>query len=292
MADKTGIGWTEATWNPTTGCDRISAGCDHCHALQMAGRLKLMGSPKYQNDGDPRTSGPGFGVTILPSVLDQPNAQHMTDSSYDPVLTDPRVSYATRYGHRPRRPRHARREPPHGRYRTRLAQQRDTQRPDAPPNTPRAAELGRTTGPQAASEAEPGRTMLVVTGDGKDAQTVTTDGPVTGLGEPRTDKRRSWTTQAIADAINRNPLRTGRQPEHSNVTDGSQKTQAVTTHGRIISMSEPKTGTAAAQAVLDAINTGQIRSEQLDDCGFWTAKAAQQHRQAETETDHSPEREP
>src|SRR6266568_9620617 len=97
MADKTGIGWTEATWNPTTGCDRISAGCDHCHALQMAGRLKLMGSPKYQNDGDPRTSGPGFGVTIHPSVLDQPNAQHMTDSSYDPVLTDPRVSYATRY---------------------------------------------------------------------------------------------------------------------------------------------------------------------------------------------------
>jgi len=177
----------------------------------------------------------------------------------------------------------------------RLAQQRDTQRPDAPPNTPRTTELGRTTGPQAASEAEPGgRTMLGVTGDGKDAQTVTTDGPVTGLGEPRTDKARSWTTQAIADAINRNPLHTGRQPEHSNVTGDGQKTQTVTTHGPITSISEPKTGTAAAaatRAVLDAINSGQLRAEQLDDCGFWAAKAAQQHGQAETETDHGPERE-
>jgi protein gp37 len=68
----TGIGWTEETWNPVTGCDRISAGCDHCYALKMAGRLKLMGQAKYQNDGDPRTSGPGFGVTVHPGVLDQP----------------------------------------------------------------------------------------------------------------------------------------------------------------------------------------------------------------------------
>jgi protein gp37 len=33
VATKTGIQWTEVTWNPTTGCDRISAGCDHCYAL-------------------------------------------------------------------------------------------------------------------------------------------------------------------------------------------------------------------------------------------------------------------
>jgi protein gp37 len=72
MADKTAIGWTEATWNPTTGCDQVSAGCDNCYALKMAGRLKLMGSPKYQHGGDPRTSGPGFGVTVHPSTLDQP----------------------------------------------------------------------------------------------------------------------------------------------------------------------------------------------------------------------------
>lgn len=63
MADKSAIEWTEATWNPVTGCDRVSAGCDHCYAQTLAKRLKAMGSAKYQNDGDPRTSGPGFGIT-------------------------------------------------------------------------------------------------------------------------------------------------------------------------------------------------------------------------------------
>lgn len=62
MADHSGIEWTEATWNPTTGCDRISAGCDHCYALTLAKRLRAMGNAKYQTDGNPRTSGPGFGV--------------------------------------------------------------------------------------------------------------------------------------------------------------------------------------------------------------------------------------
>jgi len=69
MADGSAIEWTEATWNPTTGCDRLSAGCDHCYALTLAKRLKAMGAPKYQNDGDPRTSGPGFGVAIHPDAL-------------------------------------------------------------------------------------------------------------------------------------------------------------------------------------------------------------------------------
>jgi protein gp37 len=66
------IEWTEVTWNPTTGCDRISAGCDNCYALTMANRLKAMGSAKYQNDGDPRTSGPGFGVTVHEDTLTAP----------------------------------------------------------------------------------------------------------------------------------------------------------------------------------------------------------------------------
>lgn len=66
------IEWTEVTWNPVTGCDRISPGCDHCYALTLSKRLKAMGAEKYQNDGDPRTSGPGFGLTIHPSALDQP----------------------------------------------------------------------------------------------------------------------------------------------------------------------------------------------------------------------------
>jgi protein gp37 len=68
----TKIEWTEETWNPTTGCDRISPGCDHCYALTMAKRLKGMGQAKYQRDGDPRTSGPGFGLTVHPDTLTKP----------------------------------------------------------------------------------------------------------------------------------------------------------------------------------------------------------------------------
>ena len=81
----TSIEWTRGddgtegkTWNPTTGCDRISPGCDNCYALTMAKRLKGMElargatNPKYQNDGDPRTSGPGFGITGHPDTLAEP----------------------------------------------------------------------------------------------------------------------------------------------------------------------------------------------------------------------------
>lgn len=66
------IEWTEATWNPVTGCDRIAAGCDNCYALALSKRLKAMGAEKYQNDGSPVTSGPGFGVTLHPQALRQP----------------------------------------------------------------------------------------------------------------------------------------------------------------------------------------------------------------------------
>lgn len=72
MSTATGIEWTEVTWNPTTGCDRISPGCDHCYALTLAKRLKAMGQAKYQRDGDPRTSGPGFGVTVHEDALGDP----------------------------------------------------------------------------------------------------------------------------------------------------------------------------------------------------------------------------
>jgi len=72
VADKSAIEWTEATWNPMTGCDRVSPGCDHCYALTLSKRLKAMGSPKYQLDGDERTSGPGFKLTIHPSSLEVP----------------------------------------------------------------------------------------------------------------------------------------------------------------------------------------------------------------------------
>jgi protein gp37 len=72
MGDKSSIEWTEATWNPTTGCNRTSPGCDNCYALTLSKRLKAMGQAKYQNDGDPRTSGPGFRLTLHPDALDVP----------------------------------------------------------------------------------------------------------------------------------------------------------------------------------------------------------------------------
>lgn len=72
MATHTAIEWTEVTWNPTSGCDRISQGCDNCYALTLAKRLKAMGAAKYQTDGDPRTSGPGFGLAVHPAALREP----------------------------------------------------------------------------------------------------------------------------------------------------------------------------------------------------------------------------
>lgn len=65
-------GYKGETLNAVTGCNRCSTGCDLCYALVLAGRLKLMGQPKYQKDGDPRTSGPGFGVSLHREVLAKP----------------------------------------------------------------------------------------------------------------------------------------------------------------------------------------------------------------------------
>lgn len=73
MGDHSSIEWTEATWNPTTGCDKTSPGCDNCYALALSKRLKAMGQGKYQNDGSPKTSGPGFRLTMHPDTLDIPH---------------------------------------------------------------------------------------------------------------------------------------------------------------------------------------------------------------------------
>ena len=72
MGDRTPIQWTDATWNPVTGCDRTSPGCDNCYALALARRLKAMHNPRYQIDGDPATSGPGFKVTLHQDLLALP----------------------------------------------------------------------------------------------------------------------------------------------------------------------------------------------------------------------------
>ena len=49
MAVKSAIEWTESTWNPVTGCSKVSPGCKHCYAERMAKRLKAMGQPNYVN---------------------------------------------------------------------------------------------------------------------------------------------------------------------------------------------------------------------------------------------------
>ena len=63
MAKRSAIEWTEMTWNPVTGCAKISQGCKHCYAERMAKRLKAMGSGRYTN---------GFQVTLHPDLLDAP----------------------------------------------------------------------------------------------------------------------------------------------------------------------------------------------------------------------------
>ena len=63
MAVGSKIEWTEATWNPVTGCSRVSPGCRHCYAERMARRLKAMGQPNYRN---------GFDVTLQPHMLELP----------------------------------------------------------------------------------------------------------------------------------------------------------------------------------------------------------------------------
>lgn len=60
---KTKIEWTEETWNPTTGCTKVSSGCKYCYAEVMANRLKAMGAPGYEN---------GFEFSIMPERLEQP----------------------------------------------------------------------------------------------------------------------------------------------------------------------------------------------------------------------------
>jgi protein gp37 len=63
MAQGSSIEWTEATWNPVTGCTKISPGCKHCYAERMAERLQGMGQPNYKN---------GFDLTLQPQMLELP----------------------------------------------------------------------------------------------------------------------------------------------------------------------------------------------------------------------------
>jgi protein gp37 len=63
MATNSHIEWTDATWNPVTGCTKISPGCKHCYAERLAKRLKAIGQANYRN---------GFEVTLQPQMLELP----------------------------------------------------------------------------------------------------------------------------------------------------------------------------------------------------------------------------
>lgn len=63
MAQRSGIEWTESTWNPVTGCTKVSPGCKNCYAKRMAERLQAMGQPNYHN---------AFRLTLQPHMLRLP----------------------------------------------------------------------------------------------------------------------------------------------------------------------------------------------------------------------------
>jgi protein gp37 len=63
MSAGSAIEWTDCTWNPLTGCTKISAGCQHCYAERMARRLQAMGQPNYAH---------GFQLALHPHVLQAP----------------------------------------------------------------------------------------------------------------------------------------------------------------------------------------------------------------------------
>jgi len=74
MADKTGIEWTDATWNPVVGCSVISPGCTNCYAMRQAARIEKMGAAKYAGLTRPSTAGPVWTGTVRldEAALDQP----------------------------------------------------------------------------------------------------------------------------------------------------------------------------------------------------------------------------
>jgi protein gp37 len=63
MATSSNIEWTEVTWNPVTGCTKVSQGCKHCYAERMAKRLKAMGAPRYRR---------GFQITLHADLIELP----------------------------------------------------------------------------------------------------------------------------------------------------------------------------------------------------------------------------
>ncbi len=92
MGLKSTIEWTESTWNPVTGCTKISQGCKHCYAERMAERLQAMGQANYRN---------GFQLTLQPHMLELPLAWKrpqtiFVNSMSDLFHSDVPISYIQR----------------------------------------------------------------------------------------------------------------------------------------------------------------------------------------------------
>jgi protein gp37 len=79
MAQISSIEWTDATWNPVTGCTKISPGCKNCYAERMAKRLRSMGQPRYRD---------GFKLTLQPDVVEQPLAWKKPRSIFVNSMSD------------------------------------------------------------------------------------------------------------------------------------------------------------------------------------------------------------
>ena len=65
MAEKTSIEWTQSTWNPVTGCTKLSAGCDHCYAERFAERFRDVAGHPYES---------GFDLKLRPERVEQPKS--------------------------------------------------------------------------------------------------------------------------------------------------------------------------------------------------------------------------
>jgi protein gp37 len=79
MAIGSAIEWTESTWNPVTGCTKISRGCQHCYAERMAKRLQAMGQSNYRD---------GFRLTLQPQMLELPLAWRKPQTIFVNSMSD------------------------------------------------------------------------------------------------------------------------------------------------------------------------------------------------------------
>jgi protein gp37 len=79
MAFRSRIQWTESTWNPVTGCTKVSPGCKHCYAERMAKRLQAMTQPNYRD---------GFRLTLQPQMLELPLAWRKPQTVFVNSMSD------------------------------------------------------------------------------------------------------------------------------------------------------------------------------------------------------------